>query len=110
MKFLVIIYSIFFLLPLMLILELSNGLGFVILKVILGLWMILVFQQAWQRYPQITLAPFLFFIGILFALWWSFLDSSFGFLFLFIMLILFSGKFWHIDKISKEVSESTSND
>jgi hypothetical protein len=107
MKFLVTIYSTFFLLPLLFILEISNTFGFILLKIFLGFWMLLVFYQALKRYPQITLAPFLFFVGIFFTLWWVFLDSSFGFLFLFVILILFWGKFRHIDKLLKSNSQTT---
>jgi hypothetical protein len=77
-----------------------------VIKILLGLWLILVFFQASQRYPHITLGPFLFFIGLFFVLWWFFQSTPFSYLFSLLFIGWFFGKFKQIDKIHEEVEKS----
>lgn len=106
LKFLVIVYSLLFLVPLFFILWLSNSSIFIAVKVLLGIWLILTFFQASQRYPHITLGPFLCFIGLFFVFWWLFQSSPFSYLFSLLFIIWFFGKFRQIDKIHEEAEQS----
>lgn len=105
LKFLVIVYSLLFLIPLFLILSLTNSPILIAIKIALGFWMVLTFFQASQRYPHITLGPFLFFIGLFFLLWWFFRSFLFNYLFSFLFIIWFIGKFSHIDKIHNKIDQ-----
>jgi len=106
LKFLVIVYSLIFLIPLFFILWLPNSSILIIVKILLGLWLVFTFFQSSQRYPNITLGPFLSFIGLFFALWWFFQSSPFSYLFSLLFIIWFFGKFRQIDKIHKEADQS----
>jgi len=106
LKFLVIVYSLLFLVPLFFILWLSNSPISIVVKILLGLWMIFTFFQATQRYPHITLGPFLCFIGLFFALWWFLQASPFSYLFSLLFIVWIFGKFRQIDKIHEEAEQS----
>jgi len=106
LKFLVIIYALLFLVPLFFILWLPNGWLLITVKALLGLWMIFTFFQASKRYPNITLGPFLCFIGLFFVLWWFFQTSAFSYIFSLLFIIWFFGKFRQIDKLHEEAEQS----
>lgn len=106
LKFLVLIYSLFFLIPLFLILWLPNGFIYVVIKILLGLWMILTFSYASKLYPQITLGAFLCFVGLFFTLTWFFNKPPLSYLFSFLFIIFYFGKFSQIDKIHNKTEEN----
>jgi uncharacterized membrane protein len=106
LKFLVIVYSLLFLVPLFFILWLSNTPILIGVKILLGLWMVFTFFQALQRYPHITIGPFLCFVGLFFALWWFTQSSPISYLFSLLFIVWFFGKFRQIDKIHEEAERS----
>lgn len=110
LKLLIVIYSLLFLVPLFFILWLSNDWFFIILKVLLGLWMVFTFFQASQRHPNITLGPFICFLGLFFMLWWFFQPYPISYLFSLLFVMWFFGKFWQVNKIVNEAEKSLTKD
>ncbi len=106
-KFLVLIYSFFFLVPLQLILLLPNNSWLLFLKALLILWMMLTFFQATYRYPKLTLGAFICIVGLLFSLFWFFVGTLLGYLFSFLFLGWFYLKFKVIDKLYSEATTET---
>ncbi len=100
LKFLVIVYSLYFLIPLFFILYLPNqNFGFIVLKIFLILWMVYIFFQASKRYPQITLGAFLCIISLYFTLWWFLSKHTLGFVFSLLFIFWYFFKFKQIDKL-----------
>lgn len=103
LKFLVLVYSFLFLTPLFFILWLPNNIIFIIGKLLLGFWMILTFSYASKLYAHITLGAFLCLAGLFFLLRWFFNEFPFNYLFSFLFIILYFGKFNQINKIHEKI-------
>lgn len=99
LKFIVLIYSLFFLVPLFFILWLPNNFGWIILKILFSLWMLLTFYEASHRYSNITLGAFLCFIGVFFVLRYYFYQFPLDYIFAGFFIVWFWGKFKQIDNI-----------
>lgn len=106
LKFLVIVYSLLFLVPLFFILWLPNSSILIVIKILLGLWMILTFSYASKLYSHITLGAFLCFVGLFFLLRWFFYQFPFNYLFSLLFIVWYFGKFGQIDKIHDEADQS----
>jgi len=102
LKFAVLLYSAYFLIPLFFILYLPNTTGWIMLKVFLALFMFGAFYSATTKHPEITLGAFICYLGLFFVLWWFFLGTIIGWLSSFALLLLIWTKFAFINKTEGE--------
>lgn len=102
LKFAVLLYSVYFLVPLFLILYLPNATSWIVLKAFLALFMFGAFYSATAKHPEITLGAFICYLGLFFVLWWFFLGTIIGWFASLAFLVLFWTKFKFIDKTEGE--------
>ncbi len=102
LKFLVILYSILFLAPLVFIIRLPNSPVFIVIKVLFGIWMICTFLRASVRYSYINLGAFLFFVGLTWLLKWFFYQFPFNYLLSFLFICWYGAKFSQINALYKK--------
>ncbi|MDD5080234.1 MAG: hypothetical protein PHH68_07970 [Candidatus Omnitrophica bacterium] len=102
LKFLVILYSILFLAPLVFIIRLPNSPVFIAIKILFGIWMICTFLRASKLYSYINLGAFLFFVGFTWLLRWFFYQFPFNYLLLFLFICWYGAKFSQINALYKK--------
>ena len=104
LKFLVLVYSFLFHVPLYLMLSLPNSFTYILIKIVLGCWLILTISQGNSRYPNITLGAFLGLTGIFLTFRWFVTTSPFDLLFSLVFIVLYIGKFRQIDSIMESAN------
>jgi hypothetical protein len=110
LKFIVILYSVFFLVPMILILKFSNTPIWIVIKIFLVIWMIGLLIEVFKKYSFITLGPFLCFAQLFSMLTWFLIPSWVSYISSFLLVVLFGSKFLEIDKIHKIYNERHADD